>query len=413
MADATATPGGGSGGDEASSVEQAKALAGLRRVLLSVRKEKDLVEARLSGASHQASLKEQLAAHLRRELDEARAELKRLEEGEGGGGAGGGAAALHAKLLAQLEENQLFRESNASLRSEANRLAAALKEAEAAGAALKGELAPLRQQASALGADKAALEAEAADLKATSASWQARVEALTHKYKVVDPEDHARALAELTAAKAAVEAERSAAAASASEASAELGRLGAALRRELAEEQARGRDAATALAALRASAEADREAGVRAAEAARAKADALQAALDAATKGLADAEARHSVMVSQLTDKYDKLKASARGLVDKKTVQIAELTAALAAAGTAAGTAVAGAGAQAAVAAPAPVAPAATAAAAPAPAAATATPVVTPAAAPPPGLMRPALRLRRPPRRLRRPRPGLSPGPRR
>ena len=144
----TTTTAAAAGGAGAAAASTDQALAGLRRVLLGVRKEKDLLEAKMSAATHQASIKEQLAHHLRRELDEARAELKAHHEqanlgaeGDSSGGGGSGAAALaavfdgdsnvgggprgaHAKLVAQLEENNLIRESNAMLRGEANRLTA-------------------------------------------------------------------------------------------------------------------------------------------------------------------------------------------------------------------------------------------------------------------------------------------------
>ena len=248
----TTTPtGGGVSGAAASQAEgsgdataQASALSGLRRVLLSVRKEKELAEAKFAAATHQASLKEQLANHLRRELDDARAQLAssqqqaRDDDAAGGGGGGSAAAAAHAKLVAQLEENNLFRESNATLRAENGRLTNKLAAAEAASAGAASAMAPMQEELRRVSGELAAAQAENTDLKESLATWKQRVEGLTARYKLVDPDDHARAVADLSTCKENLEKARAQAATQLADATKEREALATSLKQELQKAQA-------------------------------------------------------------------------------------------------------------------------------------------------------------------------------
>ena len=118
---------------------EAESESSMRKTLQWIRKEKDLVDSKLIAATHQANIKEQLVQHLKRELDESRAELKQTVEATE---ASMRSEETHARLVTQLEENNLIRESNTMLRGEANRLAEQLKVATAKVADLEAKVAP-------------------------------------------------------------------------------------------------------------------------------------------------------------------------------------------------------------------------------------------------------------------------------
>lgn len=91
--------------------------SGMRQVIQSLQKEKGLLEARLKSSAQQLQIKEQMAVHMQRELEESRAAVRAQTLSSSGG------QEEHGKLMAQLEENSMLRESNTTLREEAKRLA--------------------------------------------------------------------------------------------------------------------------------------------------------------------------------------------------------------------------------------------------------------------------------------------------
>ena len=130
----------------------------MRKTLAWMRKEKDLVESKLQAAQHQANIKEQLAQHLRRELDETQATLKQTVEASESTMR---SEETHAKLVQQLEENNLIRESNTMLRGEALRLEEQLKSTQAKCAELEAKLEPIEHQHRTLAAERDAALASA------------------------------------------------------------------------------------------------------------------------------------------------------------------------------------------------------------------------------------------------------------
>jgi nucleoprotein TPR len=170
--------------DEVSGLHTAA--AELREVIRYMKREQDVLEAKLSIADSENSRLKISLGGLQRALDEAKVELSReldkrvVSRGED----------EFARLLAEVNQLNVVRESNSHLRSEneelgrkAVRLSKELME-------IKDKEAPLLEQVRVLSLEKMALENERTALMTDVGYWRDRLHQLVTRYNEVDPEEH-------------------------------------------------------------------------------------------------------------------------------------------------------------------------------------------------------------------------------
>ncbi|GAM28421.1 hypothetical protein SAMD00019534_115970 [Acytostelium subglobosum LB1] len=99
-------------------------------------------------------------------------------------------ARKHEEVLKQLDQMNLFRESNIMLKEETNKLQAQLKIAHASHKEMEEKLVPLVQQTRSLERENQVLTGEIEAQRIEISNWSTKVEKLLHKYQSIDPEVH-------------------------------------------------------------------------------------------------------------------------------------------------------------------------------------------------------------------------------
>ena len=175
------------GGDESN-----KMLAELREVLRYVKREKETVDCKLEVAEQERSRATQQLSQTRVQLEAARAELKDATEGR----AGVAPDSEHQQLLAQVQQLNTYRESNAKLRHDKLEAEAKVKDIETRLGEAKGALEPSLRKERELVAEKGALKAEVASLLQENSEQCKRMDALFQKHPQIDPAKHKTLVAE-------------------------------------------------------------------------------------------------------------------------------------------------------------------------------------------------------------------------
>ncbi|KAI0260660.1 hypothetical protein BC834DRAFT_925773 [Gloeopeniophorella convolvens] len=159
-------------------------LSELRAVINYLRKEKEIVDMQLELSKQEnARLKAQLG-HLARDLDDTRATLSDERERAA---ASATSDAQHAELVEKIQQLNLLRESNATLRADAEAHARRARELDARLKGVLAELDPLRARAHEVQAELDARAAHVARLEEENRRWQERNSQLLSKYDRVDP----------------------------------------------------------------------------------------------------------------------------------------------------------------------------------------------------------------------------------
>lgn len=161
----------------------------LQDVVQFVRREKEIVDLQLELQKQEAARLRQNLSHAHVSLDEVRLQLS--EERQRNAGASS-SEAQHKELLEKVTQLSILRESNATLRDEAERAVRKAAQLEAQLTSKSAELEPLREQLR-----NAEIELEAARnqlrvLQEDNKRWQARSEQILQQYDRIDPEDVAR-----------------------------------------------------------------------------------------------------------------------------------------------------------------------------------------------------------------------------
>ncbi|KAI9449362.1 hypothetical protein BJY52DRAFT_1215953 [Lactarius psammicola] len=179
-ADSTvATPGEG---DTADGTE-AK-LSELRAVINYLRKEKEIVDMQLElGKQENARLKTQIG-HVTRDLEDTRATLSDERERAASVAA---TDAQHAELVEKIQQLNLLRESNATLRADSEAHAKRSRELDIKLKNVLQELDPLRERTRTLQAELDARNEHVTRLEEENRRWQERNNQLLTKYDRVDP----------------------------------------------------------------------------------------------------------------------------------------------------------------------------------------------------------------------------------
>ena len=198
--------GSGSGADANAGPADAETVAALRasslelqRLVVLKRRELELSECAKEVAERKAARLEAELESVRKSLDDARMELRVAKESARNRET---LAAEHSKLMGQVKQLNLLRESNLFLRSDHESALKRAQEAEAKIAELQAAAAPLQAKVRSLEAERDAWNGEREALKREADTWQKKVQRLLETQDQIDPEAH-RALQEQVKAAAA------------------------------------------------------------------------------------------------------------------------------------------------------------------------------------------------------------------
>ncbi|GJJ13307.1 hypothetical protein Clacol_007559 [Clathrus columnatus] len=156
----------------------------LRPVVAYLRREKEIVDLQLElHKQENMRLKAQIE-HLNRSLDETRVSL--TEERERGANSVV-SATQHAELLERINQLNLLRESNATLRSECESYRKQVESLETKLRHLSTELSPIKEEVTTLKAELSSKNAQVQRLEAENQQWKERNNQILSKYDRVDP----------------------------------------------------------------------------------------------------------------------------------------------------------------------------------------------------------------------------------
>ncbi|KAH9992148.1 hypothetical protein BJV77DRAFT_1067895 [Russula vinacea] len=159
-------------------------LSELRSVINYLRKEKEIVDMQLElGKQENARLKTQIG-HLARDLEDTRATLSDERERAASVAA---TDTQHAELVEKIQQLNLLRESNATLRADSEAHAKRSRELDVKLKGLIQELDPLREGSRTMRAELDARNEHVARLEEENRRWQERNSQLLTKYDRVDP----------------------------------------------------------------------------------------------------------------------------------------------------------------------------------------------------------------------------------
>ncbi|EGN98500.1 hypothetical protein SERLA73DRAFT_169454 [Serpula lacrymans var. lacrymans S7.3] len=173
-------------GENEMTVDADTKLSELRSVVAYLRKEKEIVDLQLELCKQEnVRLKAQID-HLSQSLDETRATLS--EERERAVEAAS-SDAQHAELLERINQLNILRESNATLRTDCETYAKRARELDTKLKQLSSEFEPAKEQARLAQAELQARNAQITRLEDESRRWQERNSQLLSKYDRIDPAD--------------------------------------------------------------------------------------------------------------------------------------------------------------------------------------------------------------------------------
>jgi len=183
--------GAGPSGDAESST--AKNLAEMREIVNFMKTERVLVENRLEVVEQELECERASGSVAKRSLDEARGELKRMEEAAAAEKQVGGGD--HANLMEQVQQLNLLRESNVMLRDDNVRVTKKVTDLEKEKQKALAAIEPLEKKLNDSQAKAGSLEADKTALTKEVGNWKERVKSMTSKFHQIDPTEHTEALA--------------------------------------------------------------------------------------------------------------------------------------------------------------------------------------------------------------------------
>ncbi|KIK98776.1 hypothetical protein PAXRUDRAFT_823499 [Paxillus rubicundulus Ve08.2h10] len=173
-------------GDVDTSGDMDTKLSELRSVVAYLRKEKEIVDLQLELSKQEGVRLKAQIEHLTQSLQEARATLS--EERERAVKAAT-SDAQHAEMLERINQLNILRESNATLRADCETYSKRARELDTKLKALSAELEPTKEQARTARAELQARDAQITLLESESKRWQERNTQLLSKYDRIDPAD--------------------------------------------------------------------------------------------------------------------------------------------------------------------------------------------------------------------------------
>ncbi|KAH7885445.1 hypothetical protein F5I97DRAFT_1885511 [Phlebopus sp. FC_14] len=169
-----------------TSVDVDTKLSELRSVVAYLRKEKEIVDLQLELSKQETVRLKAQIDHLTHSLQEARTILS--EERERAVQAAT-SDAQHAEMLERINQLNILRESNATLRADCETYSKRARELDAKLKALSTELEPAKEQARVARAELQSRDAQIALLEGEGKRWQERNAQLLSKYDRIDPAD--------------------------------------------------------------------------------------------------------------------------------------------------------------------------------------------------------------------------------
>ena len=161
-------------------------ISNLQEVMRNMKRERDMMEPKLSLAESEKTRVQGTLATTQKLLDEARAELKKEIEKR----VSVHDDASYAKLMSEVTQLNIVRESNTHLRSENQELIKQITQLTNSLNTAKGNLKPLQEQVRSLKSDNSAQAEEIKALTTDATYWKDRLHALVSRYNDVDPEEH-------------------------------------------------------------------------------------------------------------------------------------------------------------------------------------------------------------------------------
>ncbi|KAL2914443.1 Protein mlp1 [Polyrhizophydium stewartii] len=167
--------------------EDHKKIDDLREVIRFLRREKSILETRLEVAVQETQRMSLQVDHLQRSLDETRALLDEERKQQQGAMA---TEKKHRELLEKIEQANVLRESNVTLRDQVDQSMRRIRRLEKQLADTDAELVPLRERTVMLEAEIEARKLENAQLAEDNERWKGRTQQILQKYERIDPVEH-------------------------------------------------------------------------------------------------------------------------------------------------------------------------------------------------------------------------------
>ncbi|KAJ3313257.1 hypothetical protein HDV04_002241 [Boothiomyces sp. JEL0838] len=162
-------------------------LAELNEVIKYLRREKEIVDTKLQIARQEAERSRLQIEHLQKSLDENRLileeERKRSQESLG-------SERKHLELMEKIEQSNLLRESNITLRSQLEASGKKVGSLEVKIKSLEDQISPLKEQIFQLEGEVEVRKAEISNLTEDNARWKGRAQQILEKYERIDPMEH-------------------------------------------------------------------------------------------------------------------------------------------------------------------------------------------------------------------------------
>lgn len=162
------------------------ATEGLRELNNYLRREKEILEVQYDLKVQEAKRLQQQFDYSQSQLDEARLKLEQERRSQADSTRN---SLTHKNLMDKLNELNLIRESNVTLRNENQRAQAQIEQKNAKIAELEAKTQPLEAKISELEVDKQFKEAEIKQLQEARESLQKRIESILSKYGQADPHE--------------------------------------------------------------------------------------------------------------------------------------------------------------------------------------------------------------------------------
>ncbi|KAK4237252.1 nucleo protein TPR [Achaetomium macrosporum] len=174
-------------GDEGPSLAVADtATEGLRELNNYLRREKEILEVQYDIKLQEAKRLQQQLEYSQSQLDEARLKLEQERRAHADSSR---SSLTHKELMDKLNELNLIRESNVTLRNENQRAQAQLEQKSQRIAELEARIQPLEARISELELDKGFKEQEIKQLQEAREGLQKRIESILSKYGQADPQE--------------------------------------------------------------------------------------------------------------------------------------------------------------------------------------------------------------------------------
>ncbi|KAJ3322833.1 hypothetical protein HDV06_002694 [Boothiomyces sp. JEL0866] len=162
-------------------------LTELNEVIKYLRREKEIVDTKLQIARQEAERSRLQIEHLQKSLDESKLvldeERKRNQENLG-------SERKHLELMEKIEQSNLLRESNITLRNQLEASGKKVESLELKIKSLEGQISPLKEQIFQLEGEVEVRKAEISNLNEDNARWKGRAQQILEKYERIDPMEH-------------------------------------------------------------------------------------------------------------------------------------------------------------------------------------------------------------------------------